>query len=370
MLSYTVVVGLPVFFFFIANKFKSHRLEIIGLFIFSIILGLRYNFGVDYSGYYVNFNNINILGDEEYKYTEPAFYYLNILFSHFSFNTMLFFIAVITLFLFYSRIKNEKNKTLIVFIFLVYSSSYLLQIIALRQGIAAMIFFFSIEYINQRNFKKYFLGILIATLFHNSALILIFVYFLKNVTRKILYIELLGALVLSNYYILHPILSVLEKVSFFSAYIKYLEYTKPIFGSGLGFAMTILFAVILIYYYNRIRDERKIYYHIFILSLIITILGTSGLSVHRFELYFAFFAMIAIPELINSFQKRDNRIILKMLVVLFLSMNFYLTIYKYQHSQDPLAVEYLSEFKLIINSEDQWKNVTGSTFAIDGLFRG
>lgn len=369
MLSYTFLVGIPILFFFIANRLKSRKLEILGLFIFSIILGLRYNFGVDYSGYYLNYNNINILDNEKYKFSEPAFYYLNTLFGNFSFNLMLFFIALVTLFLFYSRIKNDRDRTLIVFIFLLYSGSYLLQIVALRQGIAAMIFFYSIEYINQRNFKKYFFGILIAALFHNSAIFLLFIYFLKNITRKTLYIILLLGLILSNYYILNPILLLLKKISFMAIYINYLQYTKPIFGTGLGFIFTILFTILFIYFYNRIRDERKIYYLIFLFSFFISILNTAGMPVLRFKMYFAFFAMIAIPELINSFTQRENRIILKVFTVLFLIANFYTTIYSYKYSNDPLAVEYLSEFKLIISHKDQWENVTGNTFKIDGFNR-
>ena len=368
-MGYLIIVGTPVLFFYLAKFFHSRKLEIIGLSLLCILLGLRYEFGADYPAYYLVYNSINILGDDKYKYTEPAYYYLNVLFGSLSFNTMLFFIAIVTLTLFYSRIKNFNNRTLILLIFLTYSSSYLLQIVALRQGIAPIIFFYSIEYINQKEFKKYAFGIFIATLFHNSAALLILVYFLKNITRKQLYIVLIFILFISNQYVMNYLYSIISSISLFSIYMQYGTHSNNALGTGLGYILRIFIVIFLIYYYNRTEKTIRIYYLLFIISYFVSFLGASGISVlGRFNGYFLFFAAMALPEIIRIISSKRNTIYYQLLLVFYLLTSFTKNIYDYNYSTNTLVKYYLSDFKFIIFEQDRWKNETRPRIVLDKAF--
>ena len=149
-----MVIVPPLLLFYLSKISNIRKLEIVGLAYLAIMLGLRYEFGPDYPAYYIIYNTITLDNGDWHQYIEPVYFYLNVLFGALSFNAMLFFIAIVSLSLWYTRIKYENNRTLILFIFLLYSQSFFMQQWAIRQGMAAMIFFFAIEFINQRNFKK------------------------------------------------------------------------------------------------------------------------------------------------------------------------------------------------------------------------
>lgn len=90
-------------------------------------------------------------------------------------------IAIISISLYYKNIRKYSVYPLIslmLYFSLVYCVKELAQI---RQGVAIAIFVYSWKYIIQNNFKKYFISLWIASLFHLSIWIMIFIYPLRKV---------------------------------------------------------------------------------------------------------------------------------------------------------------------------------------------
>ena len=112
---------------------------------------------------------------------EPVYGLINDCIAFFTPNRYIF-ILVYTLFLytiyainFYRYTKNP------FFAFLVFEGlMFFFTFTYLRQVLAAGVIWLSIPYVAQRNFKKYFLFVILATLIHNSAAYMILLYFIPR----------------------------------------------------------------------------------------------------------------------------------------------------------------------------------------------
>lgn len=99
---------------------------------------------------------------------------LNLTFIQFNF---LFSFGIV--FIFFARLRKYTPFPLMgVLVFMAYG--YMTSFSAIRQTFAASIFFFSLYYITNNKPHKYLIGILVASTFHASALILLIFYFLRN----------------------------------------------------------------------------------------------------------------------------------------------------------------------------------------------
>lgn len=125
-----------------------------------------------------------VLFSEEFLYffgKEPVYGLINDFIAFFTPNRYIF-ILVYTLFLyivyavnFYRYTKNP-FFALLVFEGLMFFFTFTY----LRQVLAAGVIWLSIPYVAQRNFKKYFLFVILATLIHNSAAYMILLYFIPR----------------------------------------------------------------------------------------------------------------------------------------------------------------------------------------------
>ena len=120
--------------------------------------------------------------DKPYGYSEKGFYFLQVLVRTFTDNYTVFFL-VISAISFYFLYKNIKQYSIFPLIGLcAYISRFLLgrNFIQIRAGLAYAILMLSIKYILEKDWKRYFLIVFIAWLFHRSAIIAIPLYFVCN----------------------------------------------------------------------------------------------------------------------------------------------------------------------------------------------
>lgn len=144
-------------------------------------------YGVDHGSYSNMYNIINSKGKDYFKnysgMPEPLYFLMNVMVAKILGNFQWVYIlsAFISLGFFYlsfSRYVKRVNLGMLVwiFIFIYYFTLYGL----VRMGISTSIIAYSLKYLELRRKRKYMFFVIIATLFHYSAIIMIPVYFLVN----------------------------------------------------------------------------------------------------------------------------------------------------------------------------------------------
>lgn len=132
--------------------------------------------GVDYNSYKSWFSSIENLPLKWYN--DIGFNILLLLIKRFT-NSFDLFIFITTAFFIYAiykyAIENNKEYVLTIYIFISFGI-FELGLSSIRQWIAGSIFLLSIKYIREKQFWRYLVSIIIASLFHNSAVVLIAIY--------------------------------------------------------------------------------------------------------------------------------------------------------------------------------------------------
>jgi len=306
------------------------------LILIGLISGFRdVKIGTDFSGY-VEFYEY-ILNNHEFKYgkflgTEFGYNYLNLWAAKINVPYPLFF-ASVTMFTWYFFIKGSykyQHLLPLMFFFIITSGFFFWTLSGLRQSISIMIFFYSIKFIIERDFYKYIIYILIGSLFHNSLLIMLPVYFLVYVSYKRTYAFILFSVSLifigTNFFTLinEQLVKLLSGIDSLSAYLYYLdkeEYLNPVkmTGTNLGFLLKTIFTFWIILKSKKIlkkHEELKIYYLLFLIFAIATNLFFGIELIGRVLNYFyVSFAIVAAATIYYAETYKDKIISLIFLTV-------------------------------------------------------
>ena len=120
--------------------------------------------------------------DIPYGYSEKGFYFLQSLVRTFTDNYTIFFLVVSVL-TFYFLHKDFKQYSIFPLVGLcAYTARFILgrNFIQIRAGLAYALLMLSIKYILEKDWKRYFLIVFIAWLFHRSCILAIPLYFVCN----------------------------------------------------------------------------------------------------------------------------------------------------------------------------------------------
>lgn len=176
-----------------------------------------------------------------------------------------------------------------------------------RQGLAVCFCLCSCVYLLKRQYKKYLFLILVATLFHKSALLFLFAYFIPRKTFKFKYIFLL--LIIS--YLGAPIVKMIFDNVIGMVTGHYMGYASMMNGdansnSGMGILVrltiwinTLIFGKLAIQ--NRYKDY-GLFYNCFLLGVTLYLLNRNVDILNRFNEYFLSFFIIIFPLSLLSFK--------------------------------------------------------------------
>jgi len=323
------------------RKYKSSDLTFFFLTCLFIIIGLSlFKFSPDYYQY----SPLIKSSPNQYDFTriEPGFWlivYINDLL--FNKNEYTFFIIIetiiITLFAIgVSKYSEYKILSFIVFLFLFYPN---LGIIQIRQGIAAGLFFISIEYLKNKQFIKYFICVIFASFFHISAIVLIPLYFIDNkkINKIILILTPLVGLLLYKFIITFNTMNSFAQILPGMIGMKLKEYLVLLLIQGesnpinrinpinlLSFTLLILF-VMLIFFSKRLNEYEIICIKLLAISLLcwFSFINIPVLS-FRLTNYFNLSIIILFPSLNKFFKQKQLAGILIIIFVFLLSFNVYI----------------------------------------------
>lgn len=289
--------------------------------------------GVDIPVYLNYFNDFKLYSfwNFEYSRLEFGYVFLNKVLSFIN-NSQVFIaiIGAIPLFIFFKVIlKESKIPWLSIFLFITLGI-YAQMFNVLRQVLAMSIIFISYRYLVRNDFKRFLITVVIASLFHISALIFLVTYLFRNFKIKYKNTILYLIIAVLTYALSKPILNfILSRFSSINYEIK----------SNGGLSLLIVLIVILIagLFFSKqvisINPRATVLFNILFLGIIVQTLALEFSIFTRVTAYYYMFAILFIPEVISSIQDFKIRLNAILIVVILTVIQYYISLI-----QDPNGI--------------------------------
>lgn len=202
----------------------------------------------------------------------------------------------------------------------------------MRQGIALGICFYAYRYIVEKKLFPFLACVLLAVTFHRSAVAFIPAYFLSRIhlnVKGFTIIALIGALILVARGPIAAVLAgVLEPAGHFAGYAS-----RAFTGSGDaimqgGLSITLVYLALLVFSQVRrhriieIDDNANALSVFTYFAFLFYLLGFMGSIFYRVAMYYAWFAILLLPLLSDSFKECKERLIFKYATYAVLSAQF------------------------------------------------
>lgn len=317
MTIYIANMILLIIYAMLFNNIKSNKVRkgiyIIAVIQLILILGCRElgKVGKDW-GYYekyydwqLNWNFNEILNYERY---ELGFKVLTKVFSLIINNTQIYvlMIAIISIVpIAYIIYKYSKSPFLSLIIY-VALDFYAFIFAGLRQGIAIAIIFYSYKYIIENKTFKYLICIILATLFHSSAIVFLPVYFIRKIKinkAKIVSFVVLAVII----YVLRNQIFALINTFFYDNYSSTLTDSK-------NWMMLCIFILMLCYiFYKPLIKNNSNTQKLYIITTIgcmCMLFSSIASDTLRIANYFYIFIILLVPEVLFCLKDRFTKNIL------------------------------------------------------------
>lgn len=307
---------------------------------FVLVSGLRKNIGDTYfymHSYVIgdtSLSNINYKGDF-------GFDVLQVLLHQISNNPqiLVFTTALVTNVLIVAVLyKYSRMIELSIFLY-VTTGMFIVSMNGIRQYFAAAILFTATKFLLEGDWKKYFLIVLFAAVFHKTALIFIPVYFIvrrKAWTKTTLVILLIGVLITAGFNIFSTVLfSALQDTQ----YGHYADFSAR--GANIMRAVVDLVPVLIAYLgRERLRElwpKSDYIVNLALLGFIFMVIATKNWLFARFDIYFGLYDLLLLSWVVLIFKKQYQRMI-------YFGMVFFYTIYFYYEQVITLHLAYRSNY--------------------------
>ena len=219
--------------------------------------------------------------------------------------------------------KYSKNYFLSIYIYISFNF-FIFTFSGLRQAIAISLGMLSIKYIDERKFWKFLILILLASTFHMSSLILVPMYFLRNINVKPKILPLVAIV----YFILF--IARRQIIAFILMFV-YDNYALSNTGNGYVYLLLLMVIVIGITIYKKqfLQEGRlnNFFYNVLLIALLLQLFASAQGEVARLTMYYSIYMIIAIPNFIKSIKTREQRYLLEVIVIIALFIYMLINIY-------------------------------------------
>lgn len=307
---------------------KSRKFsEVLGIIILTFItfmIGLRYNVGLDYFNYEDAFNIRYNLFSYEPIYS-LIMYVFKIAFDKFYYVTFIMILTANTYIYLGLKKRDIKGIYIILSIFIYSSNIALVFMNLMRQSVAVAMFFYASTYIEERNFKRYSLFILLGAGFHSSMLLLLPVYFIKKIKfSRISYL----ISIITCYFLVYTKFTqtIINFIAYrLPMYQKYYNH-KYIFNEEINLlSLGVLLNVVLIYALVLISKKQMKYdkdVNYYLIGVLVNIMSLSSFMFDRIGIYFFIFGIAAIPKMVENIKNKNTKYIFFVLAIL-VAASFY-----------------------------------------------
>lgn len=317
MIFFTVVftlitiLGLAGLFFQEKLEEKFPKIDVLLLFstiifvLLWIVAGFREGVGTDYYPYkdYFFKTEVYTLFNNPFEW---GYYLLNKIINILTGNSRFIFL-IVSFFILYvinkTILKHSPNYYLSILLF-INLYFYFNSLNIMRQFIAVAIVFYSVQYIYQRDLKRFSISIVIASFFHLTSLFFWFMYFIVQKKYKT-YVYLLGILLSFLFVFLFPYITNLLIVIM----PRYEAYLTNMFTSSSSYSVILIIISTLMFAYILLRNkewekENIILFNLVYIGLILNIAASFNFLFYRVSIYFYIFVILLIPNLVQKVDKR------------------------------------------------------------------
>ncbi|QOR65492.1 EpsG family protein [Cytobacillus suaedae] len=216
---------------------------------------------------------------------------------------------------------------------------FLVTMNGIRQCLAAAILFAGTKFLIEGNMVKYFLVVVFASLFHQSALVLILVYFLvryKPWTKATLVLLFFAAVIVMGFNQMSTVLfSAIENTQ----YSVYSDFDE----GGANIIRVIVFAAPLVIAFlgreklRQIFPQSDVFVNMALVGLAFMIISTANWIFARFNIYFELYQLVLVSWTIHLFKERQQKLVYLGLLSCYFAYYFYESVLN-------LNVRYISRF--------------------------
>lgn len=202
---------------------------------------------------------------------------------------------------------------------------FLVSMNGIRQLIAAAIAFTAIRYLIQGNFVKYGLIVGIASLFHQSALILIPIFFLvrfKAWSRTTIILATLSIVIVIGYEQFSRLLFIAIEDTQYGHYKTFSEGGANLLRFAVS-AVPLMFAYLGRERLREILPNSDYIVNMSLIGLLFMLISTQNWIFARFSIYFELYQLILISWIINVFRERDEHLIYLSIIVCYFAYYYY-----------------------------------------------
>lgn len=293
----------------------------------SVISGIRYKVGTDYELYEQGFKSIaDNTSIRQYVDFEIGYIWINkiVYFLGGNFSILTFIMSLLTICFVYKALLNEKDYinvglSMFIYMFMYYLTSFNL----IRQSLAIAIGLYALTCLKEKRKKKFIFFVIIASMFHKSALIILGVLIIKYIfeNKKARSIQLILFIILIiivlNRELIGKIVYIIYRNSYYAGYFtRYAETDASIIGYWIK---NLPIIVICFLSKKSIYANKKytLYFNLMICGYIFGMLGCfTDTQVQRIAYYFTYLSIFVLSF---SYKNMDNiykKRVLRMLIVI------------------------------------------------------
>lgn len=334
-LFYTALICLLGYIFSDQSKDSRLRYAIGAGLILTLISGLRHIMvGTDdtyiYSMQFLDVQNTSfdmlLKSDEKDPYYQVFSKIVGMLVGN-NFNLVLLVYAVIFVVPVSIMIYKESPKMFLSYIILLSMGFFSFSMNGIRQGLAMSFVILSFPYLRDRKLWKFIACVIIASLFHKTALIFLGAYWLAfiplNKKTIFFYLIIFAACLLYGDQIARFIAT--ESSVYDTRFEGYITRTNGLTYSGL-IQFLLFFVLCFAYYKPTVKyDKTSIcWFNMLILAIIFQTMAVVIAEFFRVAMYFSVFLIILVPKVLESVPINNRKIYTGILSVLLLIYFFYL----------------------------------------------
>lgn len=202
---------------------------------------------------------------------------------------------------------------------------FLVTMNGIRQCLATAIIFTATKYLIEGNWFKYILVVVLASFFHQSALILIPIYFLVRYrawTKATLILLLFSAIIVLGFDQFSSLLFSAIEDSQYGVYSNFNE-------GGANILRVVVFAVPLVIAFFGREKLREIYpesdfiVNMAIVGLSFMIISTGNWIFARFNIYFELYQIILISWIVKVFREKDQKLVYYAILLCYFAYYYY-----------------------------------------------
>lgn len=333
MLIYVFLVFLLLLFRIIFQKKDKYFCVSAGLLLYLIVALRSISLGInDTSGVYLStfYQALNSTWKQLFTFILPdrvPFLFLTKFITIFTKNYHVYLAILAVPYIFsVTKLINDYSRMKLLSFICFLSLYYFYSFFLLRQVLAMSFTIWSYKYIKEGNITKFILCVIVASLFHITALIFLLAYPFarKNKFGLKNYLYILVSLLISYYAAPEIIKLIGQFIPKLGSWIYNGVYSTDKSVSMFGLFITVSILAFCHITRKRGQENSDILYNLSTLGSIIFALSNVVAEFYRVSIYFSIFNVLLISETIPKLTIKNNRIILLIGIIIFLLLYLFL----------------------------------------------